>query len=167
LNIHLHQKQANFNLSNSIAKPVILTVDDDPDVLQATSRDLRHHYGEKYRIVRADSGESALNAIEKLKLRNESVALLLADQRMPQMSGVDFLEKALKVFPDAKRVLPTAYADTNAAIQAINTVRIDYYLLKPWDPPEELLYPVLDDLLDDWQANFLLPFQGIRVIGNR
>jgi thioredoxin reductase (NADPH) len=150
-----------------MAKPVILTVDDDPDVLQATSRDLRHHYGEKYRIVRADSGESALNAIEKLKLRNESVALLLADQRMPQMSGVDFLEKALKIFPDAKRVLLTAYADTNAAIQAINTVRIDYYLLKPWDPPEELLYPVLDDLLDDWQANFLLPFQGIRVIGNR
>jgi len=150
-----------------MAKPVILTVDDDPDVLQATSRDLRHHYGEKYRIVRADSGKSALNAIEKLKLRNESVALLLADQRMPQMSGVDFLEKALKIFPDAKRVLLTAYADTNAAIQAINTVRIDYYLLKPWDPPEELLYPVLDDLLDDWQANFLLPFQGIRVIGNR
>jgi len=150
-----------------MAKPVILTVDDDPDVLQATSRDLRHHYGEKYRIVRADSGKSALNAIEKLKLNNESVALLLADQRMPQMSGVDFLEKALKIFPDAKRVLLTAYADTNAAIQAINTVRIDYYLLKPWDPPEELLYPVLDDLLDDWQANFLLPFQGIRVIGNR
>jgi len=150
-----------------MAKPVILTVDDDPDVLQATSRDLRHHYGEKYRIVRADSGESALNTIEKLKLRNESVALLLADQRMPQMNGVDFLEKALKIFPEAKRVLLTAYADTNAAIQAINTVRIDYYLLKPWDPPEERLYPVLDDLLDDWQANFRLPFQGIRVIGNR
>lgn len=150
-----------------MAKPVVLTVDDDPDVLQTVSRDLRHQYGDRFRIVRANSGMSALKAIEQLKLRNEVVALFLVDQRMPQMGGVEFLEQAKNIFPDAKRVLLTAYADTNAAIQSINSAKLDYYLLKPWNPPEEKLYPVLDDLLDDWLAAFRPPFQGIRVIGNR
>ncbi|MBW4613606.1 MAG: FAD-dependent oxidoreductase [Desmonostoc vinosum HA7617-LM4] len=150
-----------------MAKPVILTVDDDPEVLQAVTRDLRQKYGENYRILRADSGASALEALEQIKLRNQPVALFLADQRMPQMSGVEFLERAMSIFPDTKRALLTAYADTDAAIRAINTTRIDYYLMKPWDPPEERLYPVLNDLLDDWQATFHPPFAGIRVIGNR
>ena len=150
-----------------MAKPVILTVDDDTEVLQAIARDLRSQYGSRFRIVRADSGQSAIAAVEQLKLRNESVALFLVDQRMPQMSGVEFLEQALKIFPQAKRALLTAYADTDAAIQAINSTQIEYYFLKPWDPPEERLYPVLDDLLDDWIASFRPPFEGIRVIGNR
>ncbi|OLP15763.1 fused response regulator/thioredoxin-disulfide reductase [Leptolyngbya sp. 'hensonii'] len=150
-----------------MAKPVIFTVDDDPDVLQAVARDLRHQYGDRFRVIRADSGQSALDALQQLKLRNEWVALFLVDQRMPQMSGVEFLEQALTLYPGAKRALLTAYADTDAAIRAINTTRIDYYLLKPWDPPEERLYPVLDDLLDDWFASFRPPFEGIRVIGNR
>jgi thioredoxin reductase (NADPH) len=150
-----------------MAKPVILTVDDDPEVLQAVARDLRQEYGSKYRIIRADSGASALEAVEQLRLRNETVALFLADQRMPQMSGVEFLESALQIFPTAKRVLLTAYADTDAAIRAINKTRIDYYLMKPWDPPSERLYPVLNDLLDDWHASFQPAFEGIRVIGNR
>jgi thioredoxin reductase (NADPH) len=150
-----------------MAKPVILTVDDDPEVLQAVARDLRYRYGDRYRILRAESGASALEALEQLKLRNQPVALFLADQRMPHMSGVEFLEQALSMFPDAKRALLTAYADTDAAIRAINTTRIDYYLMKPWDPPQEHLYPVLNDLLDDWQATFHPPFEGIRVIGNR
>ncbi len=150
-----------------MAKPVIMTVDDDPEVLQAVARDLRRAYGDRYRVIRADSGASALEVTEQLKLRNEPVALFLVDQRMPQMSGVEFLEKEIKIFPEAKRALLTAYADTDAAIRAINTVKIDYYLMKPWDPPEERLYPVLDDLLDDWQATFHPPFEGIRVIGNR
>ncbi|MBD2463132.1 FAD-dependent oxidoreductase [Oscillatoria sp. FACHB-1407] len=150
-----------------MAKPVILTVDDDPDVLQAVSRDLRHQYGDRFRVVRAESGKSALEALEQLKLRNESVALFLVDQRMPNMDGVGFLGEALKLYPEAKRALLTAYADTDAAIRAINRTRIDYYLLKPWDPPEERLYPVLDDLLDDWFAGFRPPFEGIRVVGNR
>ncbi|MCU0568396.1 MAG: FAD-dependent oxidoreductase [Oculatellaceae cyanobacterium Prado106] len=150
-----------------MAKPVILTVDDDPDVLQTIARDLRQQYGDRYRIVRADSGASALEATQQLKLRNEAIALFLVDQRMPNMSGVEFLEQALGVFPGAKRALLTAYADTDAAIRAINNTRIDYYLLKPWDPPQEKLYPVLDDLLDDWFATFRPPFEGIRVVGNR
>ncbi len=150
-----------------MAKPVILTVDDDPEVLQAIARDLRQQYGDRFRIIRADSGASAIDAVHQLKLRNEAVALFLVDQRMPQMSGVEFLEQALAVFPQAKRALLTAYADTDAAIRAINSTQIDYYLLKPWDPPEERLYPVLDDLLDDWLATFRPPFEGIRVIGNR
>ena len=150
-----------------MAKPVVLTVDDDPDVLQAVARDLRHQYGDRFRIVRADSGMRAIDAIEQLKLRQESVALFLVDQRMPQMGGVEFLERAKEIFPDAKRALLTAYADTDAAIQSINNAKLDYYLLKPWDPPEERLYPVVDDLLDDWLAAFRPPFQGIRVIGNR
>ena len=150
-----------------MAKPAILTVDDDPEVLQAVSRDLRHQYGDRFRIVRANSGITALDAVQQLKLRNEAVALFLVDQRMPQMGGVEFLEQAKGIFPDAKRALLTAYADTDAAIKSINSARLDYYLLKPWNPPEERLYPVLDDLLDDWLAGFRPPFEGIRVIGNR
>lgn len=150
-----------------MAKPVILTVDDDPEVLQAVARDLRQQYGDRFRIIRADSGATAIEALQQLKLRNESVALFLVDQRMPNMSGVEFLEQALDIYPDAKRALLTAYADTDAAIRAINSTQIDYYLLKPWDPPEERLYPVLDDLLDDWLATFRPPFEGIRVVGNR
>lgn len=150
-----------------MAKPIILTVDDDPEVLQAVARDLRQQYGSRFRIVRADSGQSAIEATQQLKLRNEAVALFLVDQRMPRMSGVEFLEQALPIFPTAKRALLTAYADTDAAIRAINSTQIDYYLLKPWDPPEERLYPVLDDLLEDWLASFRPPFEGIRVVGNR
>lgn len=148
-------------------KPVILTVDDDPEVLQAIARDLRKQYGDCFRIIRADSGATALDVLQELKLRNDTVALFLVDQRMPQMTGVEFLEQATPVFPEAKRVLLTAYADTEAAIRAINVARLDYYLLKPWDPPEEKLYPVLDDLVDDWFAGFQPEFQGIRVIGDR
>jgi thioredoxin reductase (NADPH) len=150
-----------------MAKPVILTVDDDAEVLQAIARDLRQQYGAQFRIIRADSGESAIETVQQLKLRNEPVALFLVDQRMPKMSGVEFLEQALEIFPQAKRALLTAYADTDAAIKAINQTQIDYYLLKPWDPPSEKLYPVLDDLLDDWLASFRPPFEGLRVIGNR
>lgn len=150
-----------------MAKPVIITVDDDPEVLQAVARDLRQEYGDRFRIIRAESGASALEALEQLKLRNQPVSLFLVDQRMPQMSGVEFLEQAISMFPDAKRALLTAYADTDAAIRAINNTKIDYYLMKPWDPPEERLYPVLNDLLGDWQASFHPPFEGIRVIGNR
>jgi thioredoxin reductase (NADPH) len=150
-----------------VGKPVLLSVDDDPEVLRAVQRDLRSRYGSRYRVLGAESGAAALNALEQLKLRDEPVALLLADQRMPEMSGVEFLEAAMRLFPSAKRALLTAYADTDAAIRAINRVRIDYYLLKPWDPPEESLYPVLDDLLEDFQATYRPPFEGIRVVGHR
>jgi thioredoxin reductase (NADPH) len=150
-----------------MAKPVLLTVDDDPEVLRAVERDLRRKYGENYRVVRADSGDSALEVLKQLQLRNDSLALMLVDQRMPRMSGVEFMERAIPLAPTAKKALLTAYADTDAAIRAINRVKIDHYLLKPWDPPEEQLYPVLDDLLDDWQAAFRPPFEGIRVVGNR
>ncbi|MGF1490832.1 MAG: FAD-dependent oxidoreductase [Prochloraceae cyanobacterium] len=150
-----------------MAKPVLLTVDDDRQVLQAIAKDLRKEYGDRFRVVRAESGVAAIEAIEKLKLKNQTVALFLVDQRMPQMNGVEFLEKAIQIFPQAKRALLTAYGDTDAAIRAINAINIDYYLLKPWDPPEEKLYPVLNDLLDDWQANYKSPFEGIRVIGDR
>ena len=146
-------------------KPVILTVDDDVDVLRAVERDLRRQYGERFRVMRADSGPTALELVKQLKLRNEALALFLVDQRMPRMSGVEFLEQALKDFPTVKRALLTAYADTDAAINAINSVQIDYYLMKPWDPPEERLYPVLDDLLEDWLATFHPPFEGVRVVG--
>jgi len=148
-------------------KPVIWTVDDDPDVLRAVERDLRRKYGDRYRVISADSGASALEATKQLKLRNESVALFLVDQRMPRMSGVEFLEKAIELFPEAKRALLTAYADTDAAIRAINSVHIDHYLMKPWDPPEERLYGVVDDMLDDWQSGFRPTFEGVRVIGNQ
>ena len=150
-----------------MAKPVIWTVDDDPDVLRAVERDLRRHYGDRYRVISADSGPSALDATRQLKLRNESVALFLVDQRMPRMSGVEFLEKAIELYPDAKRALLTAYADTDAAIRAINSVHIDHYLMKPWDPPEERLYGVVDDMLDDWQAAYRPAFEGVRVIGHQ
>ena len=148
-------------------KPVILAVDDDPQVLRAVERDLRRKYAREYRVLRADSGESALDALDKLKLRGDPVALFLVDQRMPRMTGVEFLEKAVEMFPEAKRDLLTAYADTDAAIRAINEVGLDYYLQKPWDPPEEHLYPILDDQLDDWQADFKPPFEGVRVVGDR
>ena len=150
-----------------MGKPVILTVDDDLEVLQTIARDLRRQYGDRYRVMRADSGQAALEIAQTLPLRNDTVALFLADQRMPQMTGVRFLEQATEVFPEAKRVLLTAYADTDAAIRAINVAHLDYYLLKPWDPPEEKLYPVLDDLLADWAVHFQPEFQGIRVIGDR
>jgi thioredoxin reductase (NADPH) len=150
-----------------MAKPVIWTVDDDPDVLRAVERDLRRQYGNRYRVMAADSGASALESVKQLKLRNDPVALFLVDQRMPRMSGVEFLEAALEFYPEAKRALLTAYADTDAAIRAINSVKIDYYLMKPWDPPEERLYGVVDDLLDDWQAGFRPPFEGIRIVGHR
>jgi thioredoxin reductase (NADPH) len=148
-------------------RPVLLTVDDDPNVVWAIERDLRRQYGKRFRILRAESGQKALGLVKQLKLRNEIVALLLADQRMPQMSGVEFLEQSIDIFPEAKRVLLTAFADTEAAIRSINKARIDYYLMKPWDPPEEHLFPILDDLLDDWWASFKPPYEGIRVIGLR
>src|ERR1700730_5670124 len=148
-------------------KPVILTVDDDPDVLRAVERDLKKHYEEKYRVLRADSGKAALDLLGRLQRRNETVALLLVDHRMPQMNGVEMLQEAVKIYPSAKRALLTAYADTDAAIKAINDVHLHHYLLKPWDPPEQQLFPVLDDLLNDWYADFHPPFEGIRVLGTR
>ena len=150
-----------------MAKPALIAVDDEPEVLRSVERDLRRKYGAEYRIVRAESGASALDAAQKLRDRDETIALFLADQRMPAMSGVEFLLEAAKLFPVAKKVLLTAYADTNAAITAINQVRLDYYLLKPWDPPEQNLYPVLDDLLEDWRAHYRAPYEGVRVIGYR
>ena len=147
--------------------PAILTVDDEPEVLRAVERDLRRKYGKDYRILGADSGAAALELLNQLKARGDSVALLLADQRMPQMSGLEFLGESMQVYPMAKRALLTAYADTNSAIAAINTAKVHYYLLKPWDPPEEKLYPVLDDLLEDWQAGYKPPYQGMRVLGTR
>ena len=148
-------------------KPVLLTVDDDPEVLRAIERDLRVHYAQKYRVMRADSGSAALSTLRELKARNNPVALLLADQRMPSMDGVGFLAEAMDIHPQAKRALLTAYADTNAAIDAINEAKIHYYLMKPWDPPEEKLFPALDDLLHDWNAQFRPPYEGIRVLGTR
>src|SRR3954453_23530073 len=134
-------------------RPSILAVDDDPQVLRAVERDLRRRFGEDNRVVRADSGARALEVLRELRRRGDPVALVLADQRMPAMSGVELLTQARELYPDAKRVLLTAYADTDAAIAAINQAARDYYLLKPWDPPEERLYPVLDDLLEDWRAS--------------
>jgi thioredoxin reductase (NADPH) len=151
-----------------MAPPVILTVDDDPDVSRALARDLRQKYGEDYRIRRAESGPAALDALKELTLRADEVALLLADHRMPDMTGVDFLAEARAFYPKARRVLLTAYADTDAAIAAINNADVHYYLLKPWDPPDEKLYPVLDDLLEDWKAEDRLKKEdGIRVVGHR
>jgi thioredoxin reductase (NADPH) len=150
-----------------MAKPALFTIDDDQEVLKAVERDLRREYGDRFRVLPCNSGATALEALKQLKLRNEPVSLFLVDQRMPYMTGVEFLEEAMELFPEAKRVLLTAYADTNAAIHAINTTKIDYYLMKPWEPPSERLYPVLNDLLDDWIATFRPPFEGIRVIGHR
>ncbi len=150
-----------------MARPVILTVDDDPEVLRAIERDLRNKYAKRFRIVRADSGAMALDLLRRLDRQNEAVALMLVDHRMPQMNGIETLTEAKKIFPAAKRVLLTAYADTEAAIRAINEVQLNHYLLKPWDPPEQHLYPVLDDLLQDWEANYRPPFEGARVLGSR
>ncbi len=146
-------------------KPIIFAIDDDAQVLRAVTRDLRSQYRKEYRIMSTQSPNEALESLPELKKQGETVALFLSDQRMPEMIGVDFLEKARKVFPDSKRVLLTAYSDTDAAIRAINEVQLDYYLLKPWDPPSEKLYPVLDDLLDEWHANFRPEFTGIKLIG--
>ena len=131
-------------------KPALMIVDDDPQVLRAVEIDLRQKYGDRFRVLKANSGTIALEILTKLKLRNEPPALFLVDQRMPHMTGVEFLEKAMEIYPDTKRVLLTAYADTDAAIRSINKAKVDYYLMKPWDPPEEHLYPVVSDLLEDW-----------------
>jgi len=148
-----------------VAKPIIMTVDDEPHVLNAIARDLQSHYQKDYRIVKAGSGDEALEAVQEFKRRNDPIALFLVDQRMPGLSGVEFLEAAIKLYPETKKVLLTAYADTDAAITSINTINLDYYLMKPWDPPEERLYPVLDDVLSDWLANVPAPYDGIRVAG--
>lgn len=148
-------------------KPIILSVDDDPQVLRSLKRDLRNQYKSDYRVVSTTSASEALEAVEDFKKKGETVALFLSDQRMPEMPGVAFLEKAKAFFPKAKRALLTAYSDTQAAIKAINDVQLDYYLLKPWDPPEEKLYPVLNELLDDWQLHYRPDFQGVRVVGYR
>jgi thioredoxin reductase (NADPH) len=150
-----------------MAKPILLTVDDDPDVLRAIERDLRAKYGAEYRVIGSDSPDTALSILKQLKVRNDSVALLLADQRMPHTDGVTFLQEGMGIFPEAKRALLTAYADTNAAISAINEANIHYFFMKPWDPPNEHLYPQLDDLLDDWRASYRPTFEGIRVLGTR
>ena len=150
-----------------MAKPVLLCVDDDPGVLRAVERDLRRQFGDRLRIVAADSGDKALDVIRRLKERNEALALMLVDQKMPGMSGTEFVEAARKEFPNAKKVLLTAYADTEAAIDAINKAGIDYYLLKPWDPPEDRLYPVIEDQLCDWFPTYDPPFHGVQVFGHR
>lgn len=150
-----------------MAKPILLSVDDDSDVLRAIERDLRSHYGADYRVIGSDSPEKALDILKQLRVRNDSVALLLADQRMPRMNGVEFLQEGMRIFPDAKRALLTAYADTSAAISAINEANINYFFMKPWDPPSEHLFPQLDDLLDDWRASYRPAFEGIRVLGTR
>ena len=150
-----------------MAKPILLSVDDDTDVLRAIERDLRTHYGAEYRVIGSDSPAGALELLKQLKLRNDGVALMLVDQRMPHMDGIGFLQEARQIFPGAKRALLTAYADTSAAISAINQVNIDYFFMKPWDPPADHLYPQLDDLLDDWQASYRPAFEGIRVLGTR
>ena len=144
-----------------------MTVDDDPGVSRSIARDLRRHYGEKYRVIRAESGQQGLEALKEMKLRGDLVALLLADYRMPEMNGIQFLEEAMDLYPTARRVLLTAYADTNVAIDAINVVDLDHYLLKPWDPPGEKLYPVLDDQLEVWQATDHHPVPEIKVVGHR
>jgi thioredoxin reductase (NADPH) len=148
-----------------MAKPIIMTIDDEPHVLNAIARDLQAHYKSDYQIVKAGSGPEALETVQEFKRRNTPVALFLADQRMPTMSGVELLAEAIKLYPESKRVLLTAYADTDAAIASINAIGLDYYLMKPWDPPEERLYPVLDDLLSDWLASVPVPYDGIRVAG--
>jgi thioredoxin reductase (NADPH) len=142
-----------------------MTLDDEPQVLNAIERDLRKHYHSDYRIIKVKSGAEALETVHQLKRRNTPIALFLVDQRMPGMSGTDFLERAVKLYPEARKVLLTAYADTDAAITSINTIGLDYYLMKPWDPPEQYLYPVLDELLSDWVASVPLPYDGIRVAG--
>jgi len=148
-----------------MSRPIIFAIDDDQQVLRAISRDLRSHYGKEYKIMSTDSANEALETLVEMKNAGDVVAIFISDQRMPEMPGVDFLQKALKIYPEAKRVLLTAYSDTDAAIKAINDVGLDYYLMKPWDPPEEKLYPVINDLLDDWQSHYIPAFKGIKVIG--
>src|SRR5713101_252701 len=148
-------------------RTAILTVDDDPGVSRAVARDLRRRYAESQRIVRAESAAAALDALRQMKLRGDQVAVILADYRMPEMSGIEFLERAMDLYPAARRVLLTAYADTNAAIDAINVVDLDHYLLKPWDPPEEKLYPVVDAMLDAWRESDHRPVPETKVIGHR
>ena len=150
-----------------MAKPVLLTIDDDPEVLKAVERDLRRQYAANYRVLSANSGQAALALLDKLQQRGEALALFLVDYRMPQMTGIEFLARAIPSFPDAKRVLLTAYSDTEAAIRAINEIKLNHYLLKPWDPPEQNLYPVLNDLLEDWLGSYRPPFEGLRVLGTR
>src|ERR1700761_9113010 len=146
-------------------KPIIFSIDDDQQVLRAISRDLKTQYNSDYKIISTTSAKEALDALTDLKNTGDTVAMFVVDQRMPEMEGVDFLQKAIKIYPDAKRVLLTAYSDTEAAIKAINVVQLDYYLTKPWNPPEEKLYPVIDDLLDDWQSHYTPDFKGIKLIG--
>ncbi len=148
-----------------MAKPIILTVDDEIQVLNAVVRDLRQHFGGEYRILKANSGAEALDTLRQLKQRNAPVALLVADQRMPEMTGTEYLTQAVDFYPEARKVLLTAYADTEAAISSINEIGLDHYLMKPWDPPDQNLYPVLDDLLSDWLATMSIPYDGIRVAG--
>ena len=150
-----------------MAKPIILTLDDEPQVLNAVNRDLRQYYGGDFRIMKASSGMEALEVVQQLKQRNAPLALFLVDQRMPHMGGTEFLAEAIKLYPQAKKVLLTAYADTEAAIASINQVGLDYYLMKPWDPPDQHLYPILDDLLNDWLATVPVPYDGIRVAGTQ
>jgi thioredoxin reductase (NADPH) len=154
-------------LGEAELRPVIVTVDDDPSVSRAIARDLRRRYGERNRIVRAESGEQALDALRQMKLRGDQVAVILADYRMPGLNGIEFLERAMDIYPFARRVLLTAYADTNAAIDAINLVDVDHYLLKPWDPPEEKLYPVIDDLLRAWRKEDRKPVKEAKLVGHR
>ena len=154
-------------MATAANKPVILAVDDDAPVLRAVERDLRSRYGKDYRIVAATSGAEALEAVRQLTVRGGAIGLFVVDQRMPSMTGIEFLAQAIELQPDAKRVLLTAYADTDVAIKAINSIRLDQYILKPWDPPEEKLYPVLDDLLSDWVADFRPPFEGLRLLARR
>ena len=150
-----------------MGKPVLLSVDDDPGVSRAVARDLRRRYGEEFRVLRASSGDEALDALRELKLRGDSVAAMLADYRMPQMNGIDFLERAMDLFPRARRTLLTAYADTEAAIQAINVVDVDFYLLKPWDPPEEKLYPVVDAMIESWRDSRDGAVEDVKLVGHR
>src|SRR3978361_1264558 len=150
-----------------MARPILLAVDDDTSVLEAVVHDLRKKYAQEYRIVRAASGQAALDTCKQLKERGDAVALFLSDQRMPGMTGVAFPSRASTIKPDAKRVWLPAYADTEAAIRAINTAKINYYLNKPWDPPEEKLYPVLDDLLGSWHQGYRPPYEGVQVVGTR
>jgi thioredoxin reductase (NADPH) len=165
--LHDDQQATRAASPESRPRPAIVTVDDDPDVSRAVARDLRRRYGEQHRIVRAESGEAGLEALKQMKLRGDLVAVIMADYRMPQLNGIEFLERAMDIYPGARRALLTAYADTGAAIDAINVVDLDYYLLKPWDPPEEKLYPVVDSLLETWLTSDHRPVPETKLIGHR